>query len=96
MYYLSRVENQGALTEALHYIKQIGEALIVVRDNGLLHRDVKPKNIMLSSANAKAVLIDFGIAREFTPDMTQRHTQMITDGTGKDKAGEYTWEFVRV
>lgn len=95
----SRVENQGALTEseALCYIKQIGEALIVVHDNGLLHRDVKPQNIMLRSANSEAVLIDFGIAREFTPNMTQTHTQMIADGFApmeqydrRAKRGAYT------
>jgi len=76
------VENQGALSEvnALRYIQQIGEALTVVHNNGLLHRDIKPQNIMLRSGNSEAVLIDFGIAREFSPNLTKTHTQMLSDG----------------
>lgn len=78
----SRINNQGVLSEAeaLRYIQQIGEALIVVHNNGLLHRDLKPQNIMLRSGNSEAVLIDFGIAREFTPNLTQTHTQIFSDG----------------
>ncbi len=76
------VENQGILseTEALRYIQQIGSALTVVHDNGLLHRDIKPQNIMLRAGKSEAVLIDFGIAREFSQNLTQTHTQMLADG----------------
>jgi serine/threonine protein kinase len=78
----SFVENQGILseTEALRYIQQIGSALTVVHNNGLLHRDIKPQNIMLRSGKSEAVLIDFGIAREFSQNLTQTHTQMLADG----------------
>ncbi|MEI2582186.1 serine/threonine-protein kinase [Scytonema sp. PRP1] len=95
----SRVENQGALPEeeALPYIRQIGEALTVVHNNGLLHRDIKPQNIMLRSGKSEAVLIDFGIAREFTQNLTQTHTQMLADGFApieqydkRAKRGAYT------
>lgn len=77
-----RVEDGGPLseTEALLYIKQIAAALTVVHNKGLLHRDVKPGNIMVRFGKAEAVLIDFGIAKEFIPDKTQRHTQAYTDG----------------
>ena len=75
----SFVENQGVLseTEALRYIQQIGSALTVVHNNGLLHRDIKPQNIMLRSGKSEAVLIDFGIARKFIPNITDEHTQML-------------------
>jgi serine/threonine protein kinase len=78
----SFVENQGVLseTEALRYIQQIGSALTVVHNNGLLHRDIKPQNIMLRSGKSEAVLIDFGIAREFTPNLTKTHTKILSDG----------------
>lgn len=78
----TQIENMGSLpeAEALQYIQQIGEALTVVHKNGLLHRDIKPQNIMLRSGNNNAVLIDFGIARQFTPDLTQRHTEHLTPG----------------
>jgi serine/threonine protein kinase len=75
------VVKRGVLpeAEALRYIQQIGEALTVVHNNGLLHRDIKPHNIMLRSGKSEAVLIDFGIAREFTQNLTQTHTQYVTD-----------------
>nr|WP_236117307.1 protein kinase [Hassalia byssoidea] len=45
-----------------------------------MHRDIKPQNIMLRSGNLQAVLIDFGIARDFTPNLTKTHTQILSDG----------------
>jgi eukaryotic-like serine/threonine-protein kinase len=65
---------------AIHYIRQIGAALQVVHQNGLLHRDIKPQNIILRQNTQEVVLIDFGISREFTPGVTQTHTSMISEG----------------
>ncbi|MEQ9553295.1 MAG: serine/threonine-protein kinase [Coleofasciculus sp. G3-WIS-01] len=65
-------------SEALRYIQQISEALTVVHNNGLLHRDVKPQNIIVRTSQSEAILIDFGIAREFTPNLTQTHTALFT------------------
>ncbi|MBX9255617.1 GUN4 domain-containing protein [Desmonostoc muscorum CCALA 125] len=66
--------------QALTYIQQIADALTAVHQKGLLHRDVKPDNIIVRSNQDEAVLIDFGIAKEFIPDKTQRHTEAHTDG----------------
>ncbi|QDL08072.1 serine/threonine protein kinase [Brasilonema octagenarum UFV-E1] len=62
------VRRRGALTEAeiLPCICQIGEALSVVHQAGLVHRDAHPGNIMLQR-NGRAVLIDFGIAKQVVP-----------------------------
>jgi formylglycine-generating enzyme required for sulfatase activity len=70
----------GPLPEAiaLRYIRQIGDALTLVHAKGLLHRDLKPANIMVRLPADEAVLIDFGIAREFIPNLTQTHTYAIT------------------
>ncbi len=65
---------------AISYISQIGAAVKVVHHNGLLHRDIKPQNIILRQNTQEVVLIDFGIAREFTPGATQTHTNMVSDG----------------
>jgi serine/threonine protein kinase len=76
------VQEKGAFpeAEAVRYIQQIGNALTVVHDKGLLHRDIKPQNIMKRDGKSEAVLIDFGIAREFIPNVTQTHTLAFTHG----------------
>ena len=48
--------------EALRYVEQIASALRVVHNAGLLHRDLKPPNVMLRE-NDDVALIDFGLAR---------------------------------
>ncbi|MEG4322726.1 MULTISPECIES: serine/threonine-protein kinase [unclassified Microcoleus] len=75
------VEKRGILseTEALNYIRKVAEAVIVVHEKGLLHRDIKPQNIMVRD-NQNAVLIDFGLARGFIPDRTQQMTLGLTHG----------------
>ena len=58
------VQSQGKLSEsqAIAYIRQVGSALMVCHQAGIIHRDVHPHNIIIRADNAKAVLIDFGIA----------------------------------
>jgi eukaryotic-like serine/threonine-protein kinase len=48
--------------ETLRYLEQIAVALSVVHGAGLLHRDLKPPNVMLRE-NDEIALIDFGLAR---------------------------------
>jgi serine/threonine-protein kinase len=45
-------------------IEQIGAALSAVHAQGIIHRDLKPANIMYAPATQRAVLLDFGIARD--------------------------------
>jgi serine/threonine-protein kinase len=62
-----RVQGQGALSEAeaVRYFQQIGGALQRVHEEGLVHRDAHPGNIMFRGD--QAVLIDFGVAGEIVP-----------------------------
>jgi len=48
--------------DAVRYLRQIASALVEVHDVGILHRDLKPGNIMLRSDDSVA-LIDFGLAK---------------------------------
>ncbi len=73
-------ENPLPVAAAVSYIQQIGSALQVVHSKGLLHRDVKPQNIMIHQLTGEAVLIDFGISRELTPNPAQTHTSIVSEG----------------
>jgi tRNA A-37 threonylcarbamoyl transferase component Bud32 len=51
--------------EAVEYVGQACEALAYVHAQHIVHRDVKPQNLILGSDGV--VLVDFGIAREYAP-----------------------------
>ena len=94
----SIVDARGRLsyTEVVNYIAQVTNAIGYLHERHILHRDIKPDNIMIT-ADYKAILIDFGSAREFEQDKTQIHTSMLTHGyapteqyTAKSRKGSYT------
>ncbi|MEM7308437.1 MAG: serine/threonine-protein kinase [Planctomycetota bacterium] len=60
---------KGALAprEAAELIEQAARALHVAHEERIVHRDVKPANLMLSSAGG-VVVLDFGLARELEGD----------------------------
>lgn len=57
---------------ALAIIRQIASGLIVVHDKGLIHRDVKPANILFRN-DGSAVLTDFGVAKDNDIDSELTH-----------------------
>ena len=61
------VKRHGALDEAtaVAYIRQVAEALNYIHERKIMHLDVKPGNIMLSSIDGRAVLIDFGLSKHY-------------------------------
>jgi serine/threonine-protein kinase len=66
--------------EALDIIIQVANALAHAHSQGLIHRDVKPKNIMISKDNV-VKLADMGLARETSDAQAAKHEQGKAFGT---------------
>ncbi len=66
-----RVQRSGPLppTEAVDALRILASALAYVHAQGILHRDIKPQNVIYSAAG-EPKLMDFGIARAMVHDGT--------------------------
>jgi eukaryotic-like serine/threonine-protein kinase len=60
-----RLERERRLPpdEAVRIVLQVAEALSYAHGRGILHRDVKPDNILLAANPTRALIADFGLAR---------------------------------
>lgn len=65
----ARIARLGALDpqEALAYAIEIARALAVAHSRNMVHRDIKPQNVMID-AEGRAKLTDFGISRQLEQD----------------------------
>jgi serine/threonine protein kinase/tetratricopeptide (TPR) repeat protein len=71
-----RREHQLPLNDALRIASEVAEALDYAHQHGVIHRDVKPENILLSgSTGHHALLADFGIARALAQESDERLTE---------------------
>jgi len=70
-----RIEQGGVrdLPTIVKWVEQIGSALQTTHDAGLIHRDVKPDNIMLDEDD-NAYLADFGLAKDTNLDQPLTQT----------------------
>jgi len=59
-----KLRGKLSLDEALNYIRQVGALVHKIHQHKVLHRDIKPQNILIDK-NGKAFLIDFGIAKMY-------------------------------
>lgn len=76
-----RKEKKISLERVARVAADIAAALAVVEAHGLVHRDVKPANILLA-ADGTAKLTDLGISRNVQPDEGDKNITQVEDMVG--------------
>ncbi len=73
-----RLRESGALpvADALNVLRDVARALAYAHEHGVVHRDVKPDNVMLSGG--AAVVTDFGIAKAVSVALTAAPDATLT------------------
>jgi serine/threonine protein kinase len=77
-----RIERTGPQSEeqVLLWARQLLDALAYCHGRGVIHRDIKPHNIVIAS-DGKPIMVDFGLVKLWDPDDPQTKTVMRGAGT---------------
>lgn len=77
-------EKRFSLSQVMHFMTPIVEALGYLHKQRppIVHRDIKPANIIIPPSDAGAVLVDFGIAKEFDEEGTTTAVRRCSPGYG--------------
>jgi eukaryotic-like serine/threonine-protein kinase len=74
-----RIRERGALpfTDVVRVMREVSWALAYAHARGVIHRDVKPDNIMIDRETGRTMVTDFGIAR----DLRSVDARLTADGS---------------
>ncbi len=86
-------EQNFTLTQALNYLEQVCAGLAHAHLNGIIHRDIKPQNLLLTADRKTVKIADFGVARVSQSDSPitrvgtnmyapPEHSPMMAETTG--------------
>ncbi len=62
---VDRIEKEGKLPpdEVIRIVKEVASALAYAHKRGVIHRDIKPHNVLMEEETGRSLVTDFGIAR---------------------------------
>ncbi|HUG53594.1 MAG TPA: protein kinase [Vicinamibacteria bacterium] len=75
----ARMRREGRLgaDEARRVVADVAEALDHAHRKGVVHRDVKPDNILIEDETGRALLTDFGVAKHWTAGQAMTATGVV-------------------
>ena len=75
-----RLSRDGALpiSEAIRILRQVASAISYAHRNGVVHRDIKPDNVLLQ--DEFALVVDFGVARALSASTTAGDQRLTSSG----------------
>ena len=78
-----RIHDRGALdpVEVRRILREVGDALAYAHAHGVVHRDIKPDNILLDATSNRPMVTDFGIARAISDGSARLTATGIAIGT---------------
>ncbi len=74
--YRNQCGGRVALADAVRIGRELAEGLAAAHENGLVHRDIKPDNVLLEGSKRRVRIIDFGLAR----DIDAEEARLTADG----------------
>jgi predicted Ser/Thr protein kinase len=88
---LEQPEKRFPLSQTLKIMAPIVDAIAYLHSQHppIIHRDIKPANIIVPEGGGDAVLVDFGIAKEYEQDSTTTAIRRCSPGYGAPE--QYAW-----